>query len=430
MSTTGQPAPRFRYSARSPLLHPLTLFVAVWSLVVFLYSLHLSELLVYSTATVLNITLWIVVPYMVTVLALETFYVLVPQRALDANDRQPIDLEAIDRKLLHWFIFWIVCTVLEIIASGGLPIIWVFQGSSKTYFDFGIPSVHGLLNSMLLAIGIGQFGLFALDGKKRHLWIPGWIFLWSILAITRNMMIVLLLECALVWGLVRGIRKRFFFRAVAGAMVLVLLFGYLGDFRTGAASFRSTAAPTADYPDWLPSGVLWVYIYLATPVGNLVNTATNVTPKYDLLFPNTGALLFPTVLRKFLYGDAASTSQSGELVVDALNVSTAYVGPYQDFGHLGVLAFSLLFGLIAAYSWKQRTFRDALIYAVLGQCLVLSVFFNHLFDLPIISQIVWLWFVFRGAEHRKSRYAASSARTESGSHLGQVDLTMPPGEQA
>ncbi|MGC1373943.1 MAG: O-antigen polymerase [Candidatus Sulfotelmatobacter sp.] len=421
----------FRYSARSLLVHPLTLFVGVWSLVVFLYSLHLSELLVYSTANVLDITLWIVVPYVISVLAVEAFYLLVPPRGLDTSNRQPINPDAIDRKLLHWFIFWIFCTVLEIIASGGLPIVWLFQGSSKTYFDFGIPSVHGLLNSMLLAIGIGQFGLFALDGKKRHLWIPAWIFLWSILAITRNMMIVLLLECTLVWGLVRGVRKRFLLQTVAGVMALVLLIGYLGDFRNGADTFRRTAEPSVDYPDWLPSGVLWVYIYLATPVANLVNTATNVTPKYDLLFPNTGALLFPTVLRKFLYGDSASTTaQSGELVVEALNASTAFVGPYQDFGHLGVVAFSILFGLIAAYSWKQRTFGGALIYAVLGQCVILSVFFNHLFDLPIISQTVWLLFFFRGAERRKIRYAArDAARIEGDSHLGHRNLTIPPGER-
>jgi len=38
---------------------------------------------------------------------------------------------------------------------------------------------------------------------------------------------------------------------------------------------------------------------------------------------------------------------------------------------------------------------------VLTQCLVLSLFFNHFFYLPVISQAAWVLFFFRRANLRK-----------------------------
>ena len=183
----------------------------------------------------------------------------------------------------------------------------------------------------------------------------------------------------------------------SAVIVLVLIFGYVGDFRTGAKVFRNLAEPTKQYPAWLPSGVLWGYIYLTTPVGNVVNTAVSDVPVYNPLFPNTTSLLFPTVLRTAIYGEsAADNALSGNLITNAFNVSTAYVGPFQDFGYLGMIGFSTLLALIAYLSWIDQSLRGAALYAVIGQCVILSVFFNHLFYLPIITQVIWIYFFLHG----------------------------------
>ena len=123
---------------------------------------------------------------------------------------------------------------------------------------------------------------------------------------------------------------------------------------------------------------------------------TVATPLGNPLFPNTMALLFPSVIRNVIYGvDAASGALSGELITDAFNVSTAYVGPYQDLGLLGIVLFSILLGITALYFWKMSGVRGVLMYSVIGQCLVLSIFFNHLFYLPVISQVGWIMLFFR-----------------------------------
>lgn len=392
MSTSAKVVVLRTPRGRSILLHPVSLFLFVWSLTVILYAMHLSRLLVFSTGQITRIASWILIPYLVAVVLYYWFCAVAPELPQRNMETMRLALSALDRALYRWFAVWIVITIVEIVVSGGLPMVWLFLGNSKTYFDFGIKSVHGLMNSLLLAIGLCEVGLFALDAKKSHLRIPSWIILWSVLVISRNMMIVFLIQSGIVLGMLRGINWRSVLKTVACLGILVLVFGYLGDLRSGAEAFRLLAQPSPEYPEWLPSGVLWAYIYVTTPIGNLMNTALTAVPLHSFLFPNTTSLLFPSVIRELIYSATrASDAVSGELVTDAFNVSTAYVGPVQDFGLLGIVCFSMFVGLIATYCWRKQTFRDTLIYAVVAQCLLLSVFFNHFFYLPVISQIPWLY---------------------------------------
>jgi oligosaccharide repeat unit polymerase len=135
---------------------------------------------------------------------------------------------------------------------------------------------------------------------------------------------------------------------------------------------------------------LWGYIYLVTPLNNLVYTAQGSKPLYDLLFPNTLSLLLPTVLRTIVFGPQETSLGTGDLVTGAFNVSTAYAGPFQDFGYLGMMLFSCFIGIVSMSYWKRVNLRDVLIYTVLAQCLVLTVFYNHFLLLPIITQVVWI----------------------------------------
>ena len=192
--------------------------------------------------------------------------------------------------------------------------------------------------------------------------------------------------------MIRGITWKTIAKGLTSLLAVILVFGYIGDMRTGSEAFRQLAEPSSNYPDWLPSGALWVYIYVTTPINNLVNTAKTVTPANNLLFPNATSLLFPSILRNVVYGQTGAVdAASGDLVVDAFTVSTAYVGPLRDYGMFGVACFSILMGAISVHYWRDRSLRGSLTYAVLGQCLVLSVFFNHLFYLPVITQIPWLY---------------------------------------
>jgi oligosaccharide repeat unit polymerase len=381
---------RFNQRERSWIFHPLTLFSGVWAGTVFLYSIHLSDLLLYNSEEALALVTHLWVPFFCSVFLYLMFFHFSQFAFGSKRVEAQLNFDLLTKRLSRWFTFWIVMSCVEIVISGGIPIVWLLQGSAKTYMDFGIPTVHGFMNSLLLSIAITNAALFGVLKRKRYLLLPAFVILWSMLAVTRNMMIVIVLEVSLLILQMQRIRFGTVLRAVGGVVILILIFGFIGDFRTGSEAFRLLAQPTKNYPEWLPSGVLWGYIYLATPLNNLIYTAHVTPPLYDPLFPNTLSSLLPTVLRTMVFGQNSATLGTGSLVTDAFNVSTAFAGPFQDFGYLGIILFSSSIGAVSAYFWKRTSLRDLLIYTVLAQCLLLTVFYNHFLLLPIITQVIWL----------------------------------------
>jgi hypothetical protein len=209
------------------------------------------------------------------------------------------------------------------------------------------------------------------------------------------MMLVTLLEFAVMYVRLRKVRSATFAQIGSGILMFVLAFGVIGDIRQGKSGLiRDLAQPTEAYPEWLPSGVLWAYIYITTPINNLLYTVEISHPINNALFPSTVSTLFPSVLRSAIYGDTLGDAESGSLVISAFNVSTAYVGPYQDFGFIGTSVFSAFIGIITLYFWFRDDLRSILMYAVMTQCLVLTLFFDHFFYLPVITQLGWLWYFF------------------------------------
>jgi oligosaccharide repeat unit polymerase len=377
-------------------LHPLFLFTFVWLGALSLYLLRLSKLLSATNEQATSAIAIILVPYAVVMGGTTLYLHLAPKlrkqrKQLLCNSAEIDELLILKGRLKRWLFVWIFLSAAEIVMSGGLPLVWLLTGNPKTYADFGIPSLHGLLNSMLLALGLCYTAIFARYGGRRHLLFSVAIVCWAVLVVTRGMIIVNLLQTVLVIVLYRGIPGKLAIKLVALALIIVIGFGALGDLRSGAAAFREVAQPTETYPQWLPSGVLWVYIYLTTPLNNLIYTIESVQPVDNILFPSTVAPLFPTVVRKVVYGESTESALSGELVDQAFNVSTAYIGPFQDYGAIGMMCFSLLISVIAAFYWWRTNFRDELIYIVIGQCLLISVFYDYFFSLPIITQVIWIY---------------------------------------
>ena len=377
------------------ILHPLFVFSSVWLGVLLLYSLHLSFILRYPTTEIVSTILTVWVPFAVTVCI---YQVIRRHPALNRSSaRKPfrINYELLRRRLKIWFRIWIAVTVVEITASGGVPIAWALTGSSKTYVDFGIKSLHGFVDSLQLTIAICYFVLFLASKQLKDLRVPIFFVCWCGVIINRNMMLVTLLEFAVLYVRLRGLKVSTATKLVAGMLSFILVFGFIGDIRQGSGgAIRQLAQPTDEYPDWLPSGALWAYIYITTPINNLVYNVKETRPAYNPLFPNTVATLFPSVVRVVIYGDQLSDAESGQLVVSAFNVSTAYVGPYQDFGHTGMTLFSVMTGAMCFFFWVRNDLKNVLMLAVVTQCLILTLFFNHFFYLPVITQLAWIWYLF------------------------------------
>jgi hypothetical protein len=373
-------------------LHPLVIASFVWLGVALLYSMHLSKLLIYSTEEVIEAALWIWVPIVAATFFFNAIREISPSYSHRMSGEWEPDLELLEHRLKIGFRVWVITAVFETIWSGGLPIIWLFQDTAKNYDTYGVPSIHGILKSLFLSLALTRFSLWVVTGEKRHLKFPMFALLWAVLLVDRSVILVSIIQYGLVYLRFRSVRISTFLKIAMGAGLFVLAFGVVGDLRLkGPADlFRSLAQPSDSYPEWLPSGVLWAYIYATTPMNNLLQTMRFVPPVHSLLLPNTAALLFPSFIRSQIYGNQVDDALSGQLVSNTFNASTAYIGPYQDFGYVGVFLFSVLITFICQKYWRSRNLRGALIFSVVTQCLILTLFYNHLFYLPIIFQVVWL----------------------------------------
>lgn len=373
------------------LLHPLVVASCVWLTVGFLYAAHFSRWLIYSTSEAFRVIGLILVPIAVASLlcwGTRLFYGLDKQKP---RGNTPAQFERFNKRLNMLFRIWVAITVVEIIATGGLPIVWVFTAPAKSYVDFGIPSIHGFANSMLFAIMTAHCAMFLVTREKRHRNYLIFAMLWSMLVISRAMTLIYILQFSVLFLRLRPVRVKLLVRIGGGMLLFLLLFGMVGDLRqrnTGQV-FKDLAQPSETYPDWAPSSLLWSYIYTATPLNNLLNTIALTRPQYDLRLPNSSAILFPTVLRKMIYGGLASQETNGTLVIATFTAATAYVSIYQDLGLVAIAGFSFLSSLITNIFWYRRDLRGVLIFTFLCGSLVLTLFFNNFLSLPTLMQSVW-----------------------------------------
>jgi len=348
----------------------------------------------YSTREVVEITAYIWIPFVAVIALYATFHHFAKLAYRPRPNIERVNYELLERRLSVLFRVWLIVTLAEIFISGGIPIVWLLQHSTKTYFDFGIPSLHGLLNSLLVSIAASRVALYIITGKRTHLRIPIFVVVWSLLVVSRQITLTALLEYSIVFLSMKIVQIRAIIRITITVLLLVLIFGFVGDLRSGSEEFRSLAQPTAQYPDGLPSGVLWAYIYVTTPINNLIYTVHSFHPLNSAMFPNTASSLFPTVIRSIIYPEQVGHAENENLVTQAFNVSTAYIGPYEDYGLFGVGLFSILTAFACHFFWYRNGLRDILIFAVLTQCLVFTLFANLFFLLPVITQIFWLCYYF------------------------------------
>jgi hypothetical protein len=299
---------------------------------------------------------------------------------------------------------------VEVIFSGGVPLLWLLRGSAKNYTEFGLPVVHVFASALISVLAPIEFALYIVNGGRRRLAIPAFSIIWSIVIVSRGAVVNDLLQYALLWACLRGIRLKTLVRSAVVALLVVLMFGYVGDFRSGTngssesdGTFRNLARPTSDYPDWLPSGVLWAYVYVASPLGNLIQTTVSTPPEWDPFFPRTLLNIFPTPLRDAMFGkDYALRQGSGDLIESSLNVSSAYIGPFRDDGFWGMAAYSAVLALLSAAAWKRRSrsFENQVLYALVAQCLVLTIFWNFLFYNAFTWEFFWIFYLFRSGRFR------------------------------
>lgn len=389
-------------------LNPLLIFTSVWMVAFTLYAWRISSGLVFDAEQALWPVSFIMGTYLLPALVI-TY--LAKSMGLRPELRE-IDLGRLKARTKTLFILWASINLVQTAVMGGLPVIWLIIGGGPSYSEWGIRSVNGMAFALGLALGMLGYLLYEFTGEKRWLALVFLIIFWGIVVISRKFFVVAILQTGILFLMTHKVSTSVMVKTALSLMILILLFGYIGDLRTGRSMIMQYAYLTVNYPDWAPSGLIWVYMYLTTPINNIANIFWHFPPEWNYTFARTIDKLFPSVIRSDI-ADANNLRATYWLVSDVFNVSTAYSNAYLDVGIAGVAIFNFIIAwLTAGLYYLGRSVSAKLMYVVFMQALVLTVFNDNFTNLNNCFQVAFIFFAFKGIE----RTVAGRAAVQEGNH--------------
>lgn len=374
-------------------INPLSAFNLIWIIVIILYQLRLSYL-----QNVLNDES--VMTFIICILSFSITFILsyiFKIKGIEKKEKDEVIEYGIIKKI---FVFWIIIEFIETIYSGGLPILWKITGSSKTYMNYGIPTLHGFMNSIGLVIIMLSFYLYMYKKQKynikdrRLLLILLFVSIFSLCLITRQVIITAIIEIIIIYLYFKI--KVPWKKIIIIVCVGVIAFGVIGNFRTGYDEFLDVAVmKNSNIPKSL-IGIYWVYMYLTMTVSNVNNAVLLEINGYGIT--PIASVYIPTVISNLLFSNS-NIQIPNYLVTKAFNVSGFFIDFYIGYGNLGVLIISAIYGLLGSYILKRVTKnkneKNILYYAIYLQIVLLSFFYNHLLYLPSGFQFVIVYIIFK-----------------------------------
>lgn len=371
------------------LKNPTLILVFTWLFVLIVYSLRASFVLTELNLKTIQYIFLVCASLFISTIIFKSIFITRKIKSFNVNLRTP--------NYLPWnniyFIFkvWVILTIFEIVYFKGLPflsIIGITNGIDR-YTEWGIPSLHGLLNAIILSISNFIFLNYIQTKNKNYLYIFFICLLWPILLLTRQLLMSMLLQSILIFVYYRGIKIKSFFKILGFVFLITMVFGIIGDIRTGE-SFLDVAQPADNFPKWLPSGFLWVYIYIVSPLNNINFNIENFNNFDFNLYPISAGLL-PSFIRDNII---TNTSQlKFNLVNDNLNVSTFFLTYLTSFGLFGSIIFFCIMGfflnfMYAKYITSSHPLKWLFVIVVLTHNVLFSIFVDFFFNLVFIFQII------------------------------------------
>lgn len=363
---------------RLNLAKPHVAFIGIWVLTYLLFRLRLSENIVESNFSI------------DTLIFLSCgFAALISFSFNAASDIPPIPkihLARLSRFQQYLACFWLVGTGLDITFSGGIPLYWAIAQTGKNYTEFGIPSFHGIVNASYLFLITSLFLSHLLQPKYWRIIAVLFLLSWPIAMLGRGILLSALVQMAGVYLMMRRVSVRSLIGLAIITVGGIMAFGYLGDLRSGGPVL-AYLAPEGGILQILPSGFLWVYVYITTGINNLANSVDVITPLGHPFFSILN--LLPSVFRTGIDGEDLNLGLM-QLVDRNLNTSSFYAGYVSDFGFWGGLLAPILLMLTASVAYKSAQtgkIGSLISYALLFQCIIFSPFFDMLLLLPTIAQL-------------------------------------------
>jgi oligosaccharide repeat unit polymerase len=288
----------------------------------------------------------------------------------------------------HIIIFVLIFTAfsVEVVASGGIPLLLLGSDSDQRYKDFGVPTLHVAFVGFCYFYAVYWFDLYIVGQGKKYLALSLPAMGTSLLIVNRGAFITMLIAMTVVYVRRRGFNRRLLLTCSAAAALVLWGFGFLGELRTNSAFGESLILSFGKPSDkFLNSTVsielFWTYLYTSSPLANL---QLNIT---DRTISDSPVLYFileflPDFLSKRLVSDSDIAASVPLLNTEQLNVSTMYGRAFLLMGWLGAILSFCYFVIVSIFCLRILR-RSKYFVAALG--ILTAIAFLNIFDNMFIS---------------------------------------------
>lgn len=319
------------------------------------------------------------------------------------NSIKDINYAKFSKKVDFLIWVWFAVYLINIFGSGGVPLLWSILGDSRTYADFGLPTLGGLGNMLRAFILTSCYILYFhsslhVSKKRRYLWIGVFLIISALfIENSRGAGVVLVLHPIAIHFLFYDLKISSLAKLLLISLFSVIFFGFLQVLRysNGLDGIKDYARDSG-FGDISLVQVLMIpaLMYISMPV---INTDLNVNSseflKFDPYFSLQGVI--PTFVRDKIF----EKGEYGLLVNDANNASGFFVPFVRDFGQLGAFIIVSIIMLFAAYCYVKARSGNlfyVLCYPPIFMSIALSFFSLYFTSLVVVLYPLLVIFLLRG----------------------------------
>lgn len=300
------------------------------------------------------------------------------------NSKKSIKLQS--QLVISWYFLFF----LEVLYSGGLPVLW---GGEQGYAEFGIPTIHGFSN-MLRALIFSNIVLLHLLGMRVPAWVTGMsvftLFSALVLEQSRGAFVMTLLFAL---GPMAIFMKISIFRVLRYSVFLIVFLALFSSFQF----IRYSDSPMEEILLVINLAIDGdVYKYLIEPVANYIATPVlnaglniDIADNFGFVPVATLSSLVPSIFGDIVFSGVET--DYGALSNEAFNTTT-YVVPFvRDFGLVGgfiVLSSFFFYSTYVFFKARNGSVEHIIKLSPLMMCLGLSFFTSYLTSLITVVYIL------------------------------------------
>ena len=285
--------------------------------------------------------------------------------------------------VIRIFKIWFIGFSLNILYSGGLPVIWVLLGEDRTYSNFGMPTFSGLLNMvrmfMLISIVICN---------TNKIKVPNYILIIIILSLGAE-----LNRAAILYGILVSISSFLLFNKLkiknlmklfGGFVSFIIIFTFIAQFREAGTGNYSSPDDYFNTDVAIFGAMPYLILYYLSPLNNLYyQYSLGFEPTFTPYF--TFQSILPTVIRDYIF--TGDTVYSVTFASEVFNTSPYLANIIADFGMVGAFIVILIMQFIFCYVFlraSRNSLSHCLMHSMIWGATALSCFTNLYFSLVML----------------------------------------------